>query len=126
MGAILRRIGVEFEAVFSSPLVRARETAEVTLEICQPDHDLRIEFTDRLLNSASADAFAQWLKQLPDKPNVLLVGHAPSIEERVRGLLSITRAEALSLSKGSVACVETTDRRTGSLRFFITPQMLGI
>ena len=62
---------------------------------------------------------------LPDG-HVLLVGHEPSLSARVRRLLGLERAEALELSKGALACVKTADRRTGSLKFLLTPKSLGV
>jgi len=34
VGRFLKRAGIEFDAAYSSPLVRARQTAEIVLEIC--------------------------------------------------------------------------------------------
>ena len=88
-----------------------------------PDH---VKLVDALLNETSAKQFEGWLRTLSNAGHVLLVGHAPSLPARVRDLLSITEADAFTLPKGGLACVETEDGRSGLLRFFITPKILGI
>ena len=58
--------------------------------------------------------------------HALLAGHAPSLAERVRQLLGITNPETLKLPKGGLACLETEDRRAATLKFFVTPKLLGV
>src|SRR4029077_7883605 len=70
--------------------------------------------------------FEQWLKGIPDAKQVCLVGHAPSLAQRVRQLLGITATDALKLPKGALACLETENRRTAALKFLITPKLLGV
>jgi phosphohistidine phosphatase len=122
----LKTAGIRFDAAYSSPLVRARETAEAVLTICgavEPD-DLKLEAA--LRNEASARQFAGWLRNLPEARHVLLVGHAPSLAEHVRALLSMGDPEALELSKGGLACLETEDGRTAVLKLLLTPKLLGV
>ncbi len=123
MGRFLKRAGVEFDGAFSSPLVRAKQTAEIVLKVCG---STKLEITDALLNEASQGEFDEWLRQLSNAKHVLLVGHAPSLPERVRDLLSITNADAFKLPKAGLACLDTDNRRVASLKFLITPRALGL
>jgi phosphohistidine phosphatase len=123
IGRFLKRAGVEFDAAYSSPLVRAGQTAEIVLKICG---SAKLEITDALLNETSQDQFDEWLRELRDAKHALLVGHAPSLPERVRELLSIENAEAFKLPKAGLACLDTDDRRTASLKSFVTPKALGM
>jgi len=122
VGRFLKRAGIEFDAAYSSPLVRAKQTAEIVLELCGA---AKLELADALMNETSAARFDAWLKDLPTAKRVLLAGHAPSLAERVRHLLGITMAESLNLPKAGLACLETEDRRRAALKFFITPKLLG-
>ena len=122
----LKTADIEFDAAYSSPLVRARETAEAVLEICGAVDSDDLKLDDALLNETSARQFTGWLRSLPEAKHVLLVGHAPSLAEHVRALLSVGDPEALNLSKGGLACLQTKDGRTATLKFLVTPKLLGI
>jgi phosphohistidine phosphatase len=126
MGRFLRKAGIEFDAAYSSPLVRAKETAEIVLKTLDSLPPRKLQIADALLNETSKAQFDQWLKGLPEAGHVLLVGHAPTLTERVCHLLHVNRGDALKLPKGALACLETEERSAASLRFFITPKLLGL
>lgn len=122
---LLRRSGIAFDLAFTSPLVRAKQTVAITLDITNVQVPITAQESSALLNEADSGTFADWLARLPDVGHVLLVGHEPSLSARVRRMLGLERVEALELSKGAIACVKTADRRTGSLKFLLTPKALG-
>ena len=123
VGRFLKRAGIEFGAAYSSPLVRAKETAEIVLDVCG---STKLDLTAALLNETSEAIFEEWLKEIPDAKHVCLVGHAPSLAQWVRQLLGITATDALKLPKGALACLETENRRTAALKFLVTPKLLGV
>jgi phosphohistidine phosphatase len=123
VGRFLKRAGIEFDAAYSSPLVRAKETAEIILDSCG---SAKLDITAALLNETSDAKFNKWLKEIPEAKHVCLVGHAPSLAHWVRQLLGITATDALNLTKGAVACLETENRRTAALKFLVTPKLLGV
>ena len=123
VGRFLKGAGIEFDAAYSSPLVRAKQTAKIVLEVCG---SAELEIADALLNETPPGQFEAWLKDLMEAKHALLAGHAPSLAERVRQLLGITNPETLKLPKGGLACLETEDRRAATLKFFVTPKLLGV
>jgi len=123
VGRFLKRAGIEFDAAYSSPLLRAKQTGEIVLDVCG---SATLEITEALLNESSPTQTGKWLKYLPAAKHVLLVGHAPSLAERVRQLIGMAASAGLKLPKGGLACVETEDGRSASLKFFITPKLLGV
>ena len=127
LARLLCRAGVAFDLAFTSPLVRAKQTTAIVLDITNESQPVQAQEVPALLNETDADVFADWLVRLPpDAGHVLLVGHEPSLSARVRRMLGLERPEALDLSKGAVACVKTSDKREGSLSFLITPKSLGV
>ena len=126
LARFLRRGGVAFDLAFTSPLVRAQQTTAIVLDITNESQPVQAQETAALLNEADPDTFADWLVRLPDAGHVLLVGHEPSLSARVRRMLGLERVESLELSKGAVACVKTSDKRTGSLKFLLSPKSLGL
>jgi phosphohistidine phosphatase len=121
----LKAAGIHFDAAYSSPLVRARETAEAVLAVCGALEADELKLDEVLGLETSVRQFNGWLRCLPEARHILLVGHAPSLAEHVRALLHMGDPEALRLSKGAVACLETEDGRSAVLRFLITPKLLG-
>jgi len=126
IGEFLRAADVEFDAAYTSPLVRAQQTVEIVLDICGSVAVAQRRTADALLNEASPMHFSRWLAGLPPAKHILLAGHAPSLAERVRALLSLSNAEALKLPKAGLACVETEDCQTCVLKFLVTPRILGL
>lgn len=126
LARFLRRSGTAFDAAFTSPLVRARQTTSIVLNITNESQPLQMQETAALLNETEPDTFADWLVRLPDAGHILLVGHEPSLSAHVRRMLGLERTESLELSKGAVACVKTADKRTGSLKFLLSPKSLGV
>ena len=111
------------DRLFELVLPDLRKLAERMMRRERPDHSLQ---PTALLNEASEATFAEWLKGIPEAKHVCLVGHAPTLAERVRRLLGVEAPETFKMPKGGLACLETENRRTAALKFFITPKVLGV
>src|SRR2546425_13194049 len=70
IGRFLKHAGVEFDAAYTSPLVRAKQTVEIVLKVCG---STRLQIPDAVLNETSQTEFDEWLSQLPGAKHVLLV-----------------------------------------------------
>jgi phosphohistidine phosphatase len=125
MAGFLSQAGVRFEAAFTSPLVRAHQTAEIVLREMGDAGDVKLQITKALLNETSETQWNRWLRALHEQEHVLLVGHAPVLAARVRALVTIAHPTTFEMPKGGVACVETDDRHSGRLKYFVTPKSLG-
>jgi len=121
---LLFNAGVVFDAAYTSPLVRARETAEIVLPVTNHDKRIILELTDALLNEERN--FTGWLKQIPDGKNILLVGHNPSMSDHIIRLLKWPSSDSFEMSKGMLASLRTEDRVNYSLKLLIGPKMLGV
>jgi len=126
LGGFLQQAGVGFDTAYTSPLVRARQTAEEILQHTGAEPTCQLQVTDKLLNSASASEFAAWLRCLPDARSILLVGHNPSLSEHVQRLLTMEEPATLDLSKAGLVCVRTSDAQTGTLKYYLTSRLLGV
>ena len=119
LGRHLEAEGVKFGAAYSSPYLRTRETAELVLTGTQSE--AKLELAREILDEIFQYQFEDWLSGLPDVDHMLLVGHAPILAGRVRQMAGLVD-RYLDLPKGGMACVETSDRKTGELKFFIEPR----
>jgi len=126
LGRFLQRAQVQFDAAYSSPLARARQTAELLLDTCGSAKQAKLGLSNALLNETSEFEFVRWLESLPEANHILLVGHAPTLAERLSRMMGLPDAESVRLPKGGLACLETDDRREVTLKFFISPKVLGV
>jgi len=125
VGRFLKNAGICFDAVYSSYLVRARQTAELVVDICGSVPLDKINLTENLSFEASGNDFHGWLRSLPEAEDLLLVGHAPTLGYRSGELLGLGAPHTLSLPKGALICLKSADLRSASLKFFVTPKVLG-
>src|SRR5438552_2201387 len=87
IGRFLQRAEIEFDQAYSSPLLRAVQTAQQILDLSNQPKELNLEIEESLLNEV--EDFPGWLKKIPAGKAILLVGHAPSLAEHARRLLGI-------------------------------------
>jgi phosphohistidine phosphatase len=123
-GAALAELGVKLSHIFTSPLVRARQTAEIVAKVLKFPGD--VESLDELENGASTASLLKSLKPLSPANEILLVGHMPSLSEHLAVLISAESAQAFPLGKASIACVELEQARagTGQLRWLMRQKQL--
>ena len=94
-----RRVNLRPDVVLSSPLARARQTAELVCEAIGGE----VLPDDRLRPGASWGDLARAMAQHPDARRVLFVGHEPDLSSAVAYL---TGAASVRMRKGGLACVE--------------------
>ena len=94
-----RRLNLRPDVVISSPLARARQTAELFCEAMggEPVVD------ERLRPGASWGHLARAMAAHPDARRVMFVGHEPDLSSAI---VELTGAAAVRLRKGGVACLE--------------------
>jgi phosphohistidine phosphatase len=125
-GAALAKLRVKPSCILSSPLVRARETAEIAAKMLKFPKD--IELIDELKNNISTTALLRALKSCVSDGHVLLVGHMPSLSEHLAAFIGSEHAQGFPMGKGSVACVEIELLRAGAgqLRWLMRQQQLRV
>lgn len=97
----LRRLVPEVDLLASSPLLRARQTADVLARVW-PDA-VRAE-TELLSGAHPAHALAPWLDSVSERPRVAVVGHEPHLSDLVCWLTAGTGHAFATLGKGG-ACL---------------------
>lgn len=121
-------LGLEFDLVFSSPYVRARQTAEIVLERLAGRAKLR--FSEHLVPGGDGRALVEELgKVRPAPENVLLVGHEPQLSTLASLLLSGGPGCSLTLKKGGLCrlAVERLEAgRCASLEWWLTPKQMSL
>jgi phosphohistidine phosphatase len=96
-GEALARLGLEFAACLTSPLVRARDTAKLAcqaLNVEPEEHDV-------LGKEFDAGAARELLLPYEDRDRILMVGHNPSFAQVVYDLTGAR----VDMKKGGVAAI---------------------
>ena len=110
------------DALLSSPLPRARETAEIAAKAWG-----KVKVTDT--STLAGGTFEQLAVELaPFGPNdtVAVVGHEPDLSDLLARLLGTHHADRVAFRKGGVALVEVPGplQEGGTLAWFLTPRIL--
>lgn len=121
VGRALAALETHVDAILSSPLKRASQTASlVANEIA---YEGKIELAPALRPEATYSNFTGLLEQFAGNEAIMVVGHNPNLSEFLgRSIGGGTRA-GIDLKKCAVAKVEV-DRRRGMLHWCITPKLV--
>ncbi len=129
----LRELGLKFNVILTSPLLRCRQTAEAVAEVLDLQHKVKI------MNSLApgqafiegegkhAEIFLELGAYQFDK--ALLVGHMPDLAELASFLLTGNRNLNVEFKKGTVCAIEVSSlppRGPGLLRWMLTPKQMRL
>jgi len=118
----LRAVGLQVDRIYTSPLKRARETAEIAANI------LKIPILkewEELKPDGSKAALYRKLARLEQNSRLILVGHEPYLTSMIGEIIG-TAGARLVLKKGGLGKVRITSftpRISGELRWLLTPKM---
>jgi phosphohistidine phosphatase len=125
----MRALGLAFDAVLTSPLPRAAETAAIVAEACGggPPREMAA-----LSTGGTLPQITRALEPFRRHGHVLIVGHEPTLGTLVSLLLTgSAEGMALTLKKGGMVAVDIVERRgsgsgswRGGLRWMLTPRQL--
>ena len=121
----LKVLQVSFDLIASSPLIRARETAEVVAEVLK--HKPPIDIWDELEPEGTPESVCSRLHAHFEKASLLLVGHQPSMGVLASFLLTGSSSRSLPFKKGSIFSLEVTELPpigVGNLNWMLNSKML--
>lgn len=123
----LRRLGAQVSEIWTSPLIRARQTAEILADTFDPRPP--IEVVKSLEPSGHFEELLTRFEAAADRQAIALVGHEPFLGEFASFLIGGPRNLALPFKKGGVACIEIEEFRPplrGALQWLLTPKIMGL
>lgn len=112
--------------VVSSPLPRARQTADAVAEAFGKHATLQQD--ERLAPGMTTDTASEVILEFGKKaPALMLVGHAPDLGELASYLIG-GKEGAVEMRKAAIVCFETVRAGLGgsALRWLINPKCLGV
>jgi len=110
--AAMRAMELNFDVILSSPLVRARQTAEIVAADLKLKK--RLDFVDELRPGSDARKLVQKIVGLKKAPvNVLLVGHEPDFSKLISRFVTGKTGAGFTLKKAGLAKLEIENLRVG-------------
>jgi phosphohistidine phosphatase len=120
----LRRLEIEPDRIVTSPLPRARETAEIVADALEMSD--RLELSDALHDTQDAKAVRDWLLTRTEN-RLMVVGHNPGLSDLVALLLTGSSEPWLcELKKGGVAALSTRADGGFALDWLAPPRLLRL
>ena len=118
----LRRLDITVDEVFTSPLVRARQTAELLASGLEGKAPVKV--LDALAPGHTAASVMTQLARVAKRRRVALVGHEPELGELAAYLIGAGRA--LAFKKGGICRIDLgslTSKSAASLVWFLPPNV---
>lgn len=116
-------LDVEIDEIFTSPLVRAKQTANLLAHGLA--NEAAVKTLEALAPGQSARVVMNDLSRSAKRRRIALVGHEPDLGELAAHLLGSPRA--LPFKKGGICRISVqglTSRRPGELVWFLPPKVL--
>ena len=119
----LNALGVSFDVIITSPLVRTRQTADVLSEMLTGKP--QVIPSDALAPAGTTSAVIQEILKHPKKARIALVGHEPNIGELTGRLIGAR--SPIEFKKGGICRIDfevLPPKSLGQLRWFLPPRVL--
>jgi phosphohistidine phosphatase len=121
----LLRKGISLDGIVSSPLVRARQTADLLVRNWSTT-PMEVEVSDTLSPDARPGKLARYLRKLGGQ-NLAAIGHIPHLPSFAAWLIGGKKAQ-IDMGKAGVACISCPaepSKGSGTLRWLVTLDWFG-
>ncbi|HEY6468126.1 MAG TPA: phosphohistidine phosphatase SixA [Candidatus Acidoferrales bacterium] len=124
VGRALAALEVQVDAIVSSPLKRATQTAFLVGN--ELGYEGKLQLDANLRPGATLADFRKLLEKYVRQEAIMVVGHNPNLSQFLGSVISDSACEAsVELKKGAVARVEMR-RNSGTLNWCLTPKVARV
>jgi len=119
----LRRMDVTLDEIFTSPLLRAKQTAELLAAGVEGKPSVKV--LEALAPGHSSASVMTQLARAAKRRRIAIVGHEPELGELAAHLIGAGRA--LAFKKGGICRIDLgslSSKRAASLAWFLPPTVL--
>jgi len=121
VGRALAVLEVQPDVILSSPLIRARQTAEIVAD--EMGNKSEIVVNEALQPHGTYKQFETLLARYKNSDAILVAGHNPSLTKFLSEMVAEKPSEALELKKGAIAKVEREDGNPAVLKWMMPPKV---
>ena len=121
----LNQLGLEFDAILTSPYVRAHDTAKILAK--EFDVEDKVALSDNLIPPGNFENLVKEIHEKYDVNNLALVGHEPMLSSLISWLATGNTDMRVTLKKGGVAYLATDNlyqEGRAILNWLLTPAVL--
>jgi len=122
----LKRLGIALDAVFTSPWLRAKQTAQIVCEVLEIGGQLKV--MEELAGDKTIEHVMNALVKQAQFEDVMLVGHNPLLSDLAAYLLTLhTDWTQVDLKKSGICTVEVEripPKEPGTLLWMMTAKQL--
>ena len=123
IGRALAALEIQVDAILSSPLKRASQTAALVAN--EMGHEGKLQLDPALRPEATFSQFRELLARHARADAIMVVGHNPNLSEFLGRYITRGAGQAgVALKKGAVAQVDNK-RNTAVLRWCLTPKTVA-
>jgi phosphohistidine phosphatase len=124
----MEKMGLSFDAIISSPYLRARQTAEIVAKHFKLQK--KLAFSDDLIPSGNPQNLIRQLSGLKPAPeNILIVGHEPFLSRLIALLAAGNAGATIEMKKGGLCKLEAEELEYGhcaTLAWLLTPRQMEL
>ena len=125
----LRLLKIPFDAILTSPVLRARQSADIVAAAL--GMEARLEEISGLAPESTVQHLLFGLTRYQDRKHLLLVGHEPLLSRTIASLLcgNAEKGIEIPVRKGSLCRIEldaVSPPGPGILHWFLTPKQLRL
>jgi phosphohistidine phosphatase len=121
----LGELGIELDAIVTSPYVRARDTAMILAKEFEMKD--QVALSDNLIPPGNFENLINEIREKHDVENLALVGHEPMLSSLISWLTTGNTAMKVTLKKGGVAFLSTDnlyEEGRATLQWLLTPALM--
>ena len=128
-GKALKKMGITFDVILSSPKKRSKQTASIVAEEVGFPLD-RIIQTDKVKAMTQPEETIKTLAEYAGNQSILIAGHLPSVAEVASYLLTKDSKVTIEFERGGCCRIDVEDLSTqagqGHLKWYLTPGQLAL
>ncbi|MBN2711486.1 MAG: phosphohistidine phosphatase SixA [Planctomycetes bacterium] len=123
IGKFLAALGVWPDRIITSPLVRARQTADLAAALLKPEKGVEVD--ERLACGMQPDDVYAMLHECDAGACVMIVGHEPDLSRLCSDITAMESSYCFEMKKASVARfeLERPGRGGGMLCWLVPPKL---
>ena len=126
-GKALKKMGISFDVILSSPKKRSKQTASIVAEEVGFPSDKIIQ-TEKVKALTPPEETLAIVAEHYGKQRILIAGHLPSVAEIASFLLTKGPKVIIEFERGGCCRIDVEDLPThaGHLKWYLTPEQLAL